>query len=199
MTLYYRLGPNLYVNVTNLCPCDCVFCIRGRMDGVGTAESLWLIREPTINELVEAYDQSLQQDNEPIDEIVFCGFGEPLERADVVCELAGYIKSRSYHPVRLNTNGLVKLMNPDFDIKKLSVFDLISISLNADTKEEYLRVTRPRFGIESFDAMLGFAGEMQNHTKVQFTIIETLDTWRQKNCRDIADKMGIPLKIRSLT
>ena len=56
MTLYYRLGANLYVNVTNLCSCDCVFCIRGGTDGVGSADSLWLEREPTIWELKESFD-----------------------------------------------------------------------------------------------------------------------------------------------
>ena len=198
MTLYYRLGSNLYVNVTNLCPCDCVFCIRGHMDGVGTAESLWLDNEPTIEELIEAFDKWMNQDNEPVSEIVFCGFGEPLERADIVCELAEYIKSKCSCPLRLNTNGLVKLINSDFDINRLSVFDLISVSLNADTKEEYLRVTRPRFGIESFDAMLSFAKDAFNYTKVQFTIVDTLDKERQKKCQSIADKMGIPLIIRSM-
>ena len=198
MTLYYRLGSNLYVNVTNLCSCDCVFCIRSRTNGVGTAESLWLPHEPTKGELKEAFDQIISQNKEPINEIVFCGFGEPLERANEVFGLASYIRSKSGYPIRLNTNGLVRLIDSDFDLKKLSVFDLVSISLNADTKEEYLRVTRPRFGIQSFDAMLCFAKDAKEHTKVQFTIVETLDKERQKKCRNIADKMGVPLIIRSM-
>ena len=198
MTLYYRLGSNLYVNVTNLCPCDCVFCIRGRAAGVGSAGSLWLAHEPAISELKDAFDLKMKQDREPVDEIVFCGFGEPLERAEVVCELTGHIKSKCSRPIRLNTNGLVGLIDPDFDIKKLSDFDLISVSLNADTKEEYLRVTRPRFGIGSFDAMLDFARAAKNYTKVQFTIVDTLEKERQKKCRIIADEMGVPLIIRSM-
>ena len=198
MTLYYRLGSNLYVNVTNLCPCDCAFCIRGHTDGVGSADSLWLEREPTLDELKHAFDFKIKHDNEPINEIVFCGFGEPLERAEVVCSLANYFKSALNHPIRLNTNGLVKLINPDFEISRLSVFDSISVSLNADTKEEYFRVTRPRFGIESFDYMLDFAKTALNYAKVQFTIVETLDKERQKNCRQIADSLGIPLVVRSM-
>ena len=198
MTLYYRLGANLYINVTNLCPCDCVFCIRGHTSSVGSAENLWLEREPTLDELKERFDQRLETDIEPINEIVFCGFGEPLERAEDVCELAGYVKSICKYPLRLNTNGLVKLINPEFDIQKLSVFDVISVSLNADTKEEYLRVTRPRFGIESFDVMLDFAKRTKHFTKVQLTIVETLDSERQKRCREIADKVGIPLIVRGM-
>ena len=198
MNLYYRLGFNLYVNVTNLCPCDCVFCIRGHSAGVGTAKSLWLEREPTSDELKEAFDQVIKPGGEPINEIVFCGFGEPLERAEVVCELAKYIKSKCNRPIRLNTNGLVQLINPGFDLKHLSVFDMVSVSLNAESAEEYLRVTRPRFGIESFEAMLSFARDVKSYSKVQFTIVETLHEESQKKCRNIADKMGIPLIIRSM-
>ena len=199
MTLYYRLGSNLYVNVTNLCPSDCEFCIRGHMDGVGSADSLWLSHEPNLEELMQAYDLWVEQDREPIDEIVFCGFGEPLMRAGLVCELAGWLRSKQSRPIRLNTNGLVKLINPDFDQAKLSVFNTISISLNADTKEEYLRVTRPSFGIGSFEVMLDFAKALKKITDVRFTILETLGTERQKKCRDLADSMGIPLIVRSFT
>ena len=198
MTLYYRLGANLYVNVTNLCSCDCVFCIRGHTVGVGSADNLWLEREPTVRELIEAFDQRIIRGSEPINEIVFCGFGEPLEKADIVVELARHIKSKCSHLIRLNTNGLVKLINPGFDTINLSVFDSISVSLNAASADEYVKVTRPRFGAESFEAMLSFAREMKSFAKVQFTIVETLSEEGQKKCRELADKMGIPLIIRSM-
>ena len=198
MTLYYRLGSNLYVNVTNLCSCDCVFCIRGHTDGVGSADSLWLQREPTLDELKEAFDLTIQ-DTEPIHEIVFCGFGEPLERADVVCSLAEYYGSAGNYLIRLNTNGLVKLINPDFDMSRLSLFDIVSVSLNADTKEEYLRVTRPRFGIESFDVMLEFAKTAKKFTNVRLTVVETLEEERQKKCRQLAESLGMSFVVRSMT
>ena len=198
MNLYYRLGANLYVNVTNMCHCDCTFCIRGRTESVGDAESLWLSREPSLLELKDGFVNRKPEHRDGIREIVFCGFGEPLERAELACDLADFIKSMSTSPLRLNTNGLVQLIEPGFDIRRLSVFDTISISLNADTKEEYLSVTRPAFGIESFDAMLGFAKAAKDLANVQFTIVETLEPSRHENCMKLASELGIPLIVRNL-
>ena len=196
MTLYYRLGSNLYVNVTNLCQCDCVFCVRGRSQGVGDAESLWLPHEPTLEELRQAF--GARQDLDEVNEIVFCGYGEPLERADLVVELSRHIRLGTKKPLRLNTNGLVGLINPGFDIGKLELFDTISVSLNAATKEDYMEVTRPAFGEKSFDEMLGFAKTMSGYTKVQFTIVETLPREQQEKCRMVAKGLNIPLIIRTL-
>ena len=196
MNLYYKLGSNLYVNITNLCSCDCLFCIRSTKNGVGSADNLWLEREPTLDELKEAF--AIQINQNEVNEIVFCGFGEPLERAEVAVNLARYIKQVVSIPVRLNTNGLVKLINPDFDICKLSIFDKISVSLNADTSKEYVNITRSRFGEESFDVMLDFAKSVHEFTKVQFTIVETLEHKRQKKCRQIAEGLNIPLYVRSI-
>lgn len=198
MNLFYRLGSNIYVNVTNLCHCNCEFCIRGRGDGVGDADTLWLPREPTLAELKDAFLRRMESDKEPVAEIVFCGYGEPLERAEVVCELAGFIKARTGLPLRLNTNGLVRLISPGFDIGRLSVFDTVSISLNADTEEEYLRVTRPSFGIAAFGEMLAFAAGAAAHAKTQFTVVETLDAKRQENAKALAAGLGVPLIVRSL-
>ena len=196
MTLYYRLGANLYVNVTNRCQCDCVFCVRGHTDSVGDAASLWLSHEPSYDELTKAFD--VRCDLDQVNEIVFCGFGEPLERAEIVVELAEHIKTKTQHRLRLNTNGLVRLICPAFDISRLAVFDAISVSLNAGTQEEYLRITRPGFGAQSFDAMLNFAVAMKQHASVRFTAVETLDIKQQEICHQISSRLGIPLEIRSL-
>ena len=196
MTLYYRLGSNLYVNITNLCQCDCVFCVRGRSRGVGDAESLWLAHEPTPDELKQAFD--LRQDLDDVNEIVFCGYGEPLERAEVVVDLARHIRLGTDKTLRLNTNGLVSLINPGFDKTKLDIFDTISVSLNAATKEGYMEVTRPVFGEQSFDSMLGFAKDMSRVARVQFTIVETLPDEQKEKCRTMAESMGIPLIVRNL-
>ena len=196
MTLYYRLGSNLYVNVTNLCQCDCVFCVRGRSQVVGDADSLWLPHEPSLEELKQGF--IARRDLDEVKEIVFCGYGEPLERAELVVDLAKHIRFCTKKPLRLNTNGLVGLINPGFDIRKLELFDTISVSLNAATKEDYVEVTRPVFGENSFDGMLGFAKTMNGYTKVQFTIVETLPKIQQKKCRIVAKGLNIPLIIRTL-
>ena len=55
MTILYRVHHGLYVNLTNRCSCACTFCVRGLSDSVGEAESLWLSREPTYEEVIAAF------------------------------------------------------------------------------------------------------------------------------------------------
>jgi len=232
MTIVYRLGSKLYLNITNDCSCSCVFCIRNNTDGVGDAASLWLEREPTLEEIKAALIASLSNRDDThdnaslphdtltmgtassgvsypshdIDEIVFCGYGEPMLRADVVIEVAQYIKDNfsSFYrkpapPVRINTNGLAFLMCPGFDVSRLSVVDTVSISLNADDAEEYQRLARPRYGVGAFDSLLDFAREASAYTSVVFSVVEgTLSAERMENCWRIAGEMGIPLRVRGM-
>ena len=55
MTILYEVGQNLYVNVTNKCPCACTFCIRNNGDGAYGSDSLWLDREPSLEEILSAF------------------------------------------------------------------------------------------------------------------------------------------------
>jgi len=194
MTIFYRLGAKLYVNITNKCPCACIFCIRELTSGVGDAESLWLKREPTINEIITAFDN--RKDLNEVDEVVFCGYGEPLERAEDVIKIIRHIKEKTNLPVRINTNGLVRLINPDFDITKLAAADSVSVSLNADDAEEYNRVTRPRFGSAAYGELLSFAQATKDFTSVTFSVMDVLGSERIENCRRIASEMEIPLRVR---
>ena len=194
MTIFYRLENKLYINITNACPCDCVFCIRNLTDTVGDANTLWLPHEPSLTEIKKAFDA--RQDLHEVNEIVFCGYGEPMTRADNVIEVTEYIKTKTSLPVRINTNGLVELLHPSLDIAKLSVIDSISVSLNADDALEYLRITRSSFGIESFDALLDFVKEAKNYTAVTLTVMENLGTERIDNCKRIASEFGATLRVR---
>jgi len=184
-----------------------VFCLRNNIDGVGDASSLWLEREPTIDEIKLALDTKVREllPNHP-EEIVFCGFGEPMIRADVVVSISEYIKEmysslygRPAPLVRLNTNGLAFLMHPGFDVRRLSCVDVVSISLNADDAKEFQRVARPRYGEAAFGSMLDFAKEARGYTSVVFSVVEgTLSPERQGNCQVLADSLGVPLRIRPM-
>jgi len=195
MTIFYRLGSKLYINITNSCPCACVFCIRNQTNSVGDAESLWLEREPSVKEIIQEFEKQHNWDG--IDEIVFCGYGEPMMRAGDVIDLSIYIKSKVNLPVRINTNGLVKLIDQSFELSKLKIIDSISVSLNADDADEYLRLVKPCFGICSYNAMLDFVTEAKEYTAVILTVLEDLAPNRINNCRNIASELGIPLRIRA--
>jgi len=195
MTIFYVLHDKLYANITNKCSCSCVFCLRQSGDSVGDADSLWLEREPGLTEIKAAFDAA---NLDGMTEIVFCGYGEPTERARDVIEISKYIRSKCKLPLRINTNGLVKLIDPGFDMRELAAVDSVSISLNAENAEEYLRITRPGFGEGSFEAMLDFAREAKNYTGACFTVVDVLEPSRIEKCRRIAEDAGVPLKVLHL-
>lgn len=103
MTILYRYGSTYYINMTNRCPCRCVFCVRNNTDHLGDAECLWLDGEPSVEDVMrELRSVDLSESRE----VVFCGYGEPTERFDDVKEVARRIKAEYGKPVRLDTNGL---------------------------------------------------------------------------------------------
>ncbi len=148
----YALGRNLYLNPTSRCTNDCTFCVRRRRLGLGD-ERLWLDREPGAGDLIAAVG-----DPAPYDEVVFCGFGEPLLRAEVVAETARWLKGRGAR-VRVNTNGTAHLARGQTAAGLLETLrglvDEFSVSLNAADAGTYAGICRPVFG-GAFDAVLDF-------------------------------------------
>ena len=108
MSILYRYGSTYYINMTNRCPCRCTFCVRNSTPRLGDADSLWLEREPTVDEVMDALRAV---DLSGSREVVFCGYGEPTERFDDVKECARRIHDEFGKPVRLDTNGLGNLIN----------------------------------------------------------------------------------------
>ena len=193
MTIFYTLGDALYVNITNKCSCACVFCVRNSRDSVGGSSSLWLPHEPSFSEIKAAFDEA---DLHIKKEIVFCGYGEPLERPAEVFMLCDYMKSKTSLPVRINTNGLARLISPGFDMEQLKKVNKVSISLNAHNAHEYHRLVNSRFGHAAFDAMLDFAKDAKAYTQVNFTIVDYSGGPDVHECKILADKLDIPLRIR---
>lgn len=77
MTILYELGANLYVNITNRCPCRCTFCIRQKSDGVGSGANLWLEHEPDFDEVIQAFEQ---KELSRYQAVVFCGYCETARK-----------------------------------------------------------------------------------------------------------------------
>ncbi len=197
-TFAYEVGEGLYVNLTNRCPCSCVFCIRTKGASAYGSESLWLDHEPTADEAFAAIEQKLNGHKE----IVFCGFGEPTERLETLLEVARRL--RATHPdvpIRVNTNGLSDLIHgkPTAALFE-GLADMLSISLNAATPEEYLAICRPTFGLPAHAAMLAFAKEAKKYVKhVVFSIVRTPDLTPEKEsaCLRVAESVGVPLRVRT--
>ncbi len=195
MTVFYKFEGKMYINITNGCPCKCTFCIRDNADSITDNDSLWLEHEPSFEEITSAFDSF---DKEGITDAVFCGYGEPTVRAEMLIKTAEYIKSKSSMNIRLNTNGLVRLIHPDFDINKFKgLIDSVSVSLNAPDAEKYTEVTRPAFGGKAYGAMLEFAEDMKEIcSKVMFTVVDVITPEEIERCREISEKMGVIFRVR---
>ena len=196
MTITYPVHNGIYVNMTNRCPCACTFCLRQNEESVYGSDSLWLEREPTVKEVCDSIDA---WDLNKYNEVVFCGYGEPTERLDDLIEVAKYIKSKSDIKIRINTNGLADLIWNEPTAPKLQgLIDAVSISLNATNKEEYLKIVRPKFGIESYEAMLKFTKECTKYVSlVVMTVVDIVTSKEEQEiCRKICESVGATLRIR---
>ena len=198
MTITYKVKNGVYVNMTNRCPCACTFCLRQNAPGVYGSDPLWLDREPTVEEV----EQSLSKwDLNAMDEVVFCGYGEPTERLKDLLEVAAWLKKHYTVKTRINTNGLADLIWGEPTESWLAgKIDAISVSLNAVDKEEFLRLTRSKFGIGSFDAMLHFTKEAAKYVpNVMMTVVDQVTSpEEQEAARKICDSLGVRLRVRPL-
>ena len=198
MTITYQVKDSIYVNLTNRCPCACTFCLRNKGPGVYGSGSLWLEREPTLEEVVASLDGC---DLKRFREVVFCGYGEPTERLDVLLAAAEHLKSRDPSlRVRVNTNGLSDLVNgkPTAALFAGKV-DCLSISLNTDDPAEYLAMCRPKFGEAAYPALLNFAREAAACVpEVVMTVVgePVTSLEKQQRCRAIAESLGARLRVR---
>lgn len=196
MVILYEVYDNLYVNLTNKCPCACTFCLRQTRDEMNHSGSLWLEREPGVEEVKAEFDKF---DMQKYKEVVFCGFGEPTERLEDLLEIAAFVKDKFNKPIRINTNGLSDLIwQKDTAPMYKGLVDTVSISLNTPNKERYYELTRSKFGIDSFDAMLNFAGNVSKYVPhvVLSTVATTLTEEEEKQCAQICEKLGVAYRIR---
>lgn len=195
MTIFYPIGDSLYVNLTNKCPCRCVFCVREEHETVGNNNSLWLDHDPSMEEIKADLERFNLADYK---EVVFCGFGEPMMRMDDLIETAKYIKSKKDIKTRINTNGLGDLIHEKNTAECIKdCIDSVSISLNAPDKESYCRVTRPKFGEKSFDAMLKFAEECRDcGINIAFSVVDEITPEEIEKSRELAESLGVKLRVR---
>ena len=195
MTILYDVGGKLYINLTNKCPCNCTFCIRHNGDGAYGSDSLWLEHEPSLDEVKEAFSKV---DMSKYQEVVFCGYGEPMERVNEVIAVGEFVKANYGDvTVRLNTNGLGDKIHGVPTAKLLQgAVDIVSISLNSYCKEKYNEVTRPKWD-DAFDAMLSFAADCKSYLpQVVFTVVDVIPPEDISRAKALAMSIGIPLRVR---
>lgn len=196
--ILYTFEDQIYLNLTNQCPCRCTFCIRQNSDTVGDAETLWHKTQPTIEEILSAID-SFDFGNH--NSVVICGYGEPTSELGILTTVCKHIKEKFGFKIRLNTNGLSDLINGRDTAKEICEnIDSISISLNAPNAEKYNEIARPKFGLPSFDALIKFAENCKKYlTDMRFSVVDVISKEDIAACQKLADSMGIPLRVREYT
>lgn len=189
----YILGNKIYINLTNRCSNSCDFCIRrDHKDMDGTV--LWIDEEPTVEDVIEQLPQNLDDyDNE----IVFCGYGEPTYNLETLDEVASYLHCID-KTTRINTNGQANLIHNE-DVTDLIVTscDVINVSLNESTAAKYQQHCRSKYGEKAYEAMLEFAKLCkQRGGNVVFSVVDSIGAKDVAECQKLADKLGIPLRVR---
>lgn len=193
-TVSYQIRNSLYLNLTQRCTANCVFCTR-LTKPIVQGYNLALDREPTAQEVWDAID-----DVKKYEEIVFCGYGEPTLRLDVIKEVAKKIKDAGGR-VRVNTNGHGNVINKRNILPELKgLVDEISISLNADNSEAYDEVAQPlpSFRGMIYDEIKTFIAEAKKYIPVvQATIVTHQEDVDEAKCEDIVKKeFGVHYRAR---
>ena len=200
MTISYEYEGALYVNLTNRCDCACVFCLRHNgHKGSIYADDLWLDHEPTREEALANLEG---RDLSSYRELVFCGFGEPMFRTDDILWLVDRLKEKGVQlpPVRINTNGHANLiLGRDVTPELKGRIDVLSISLNGSTAEEYCAVTQPQDGVRAWEAMLDFTRRAANYVPhVAMTVVDKDKSPQEiDRCRALAEELGAHLRVRA--
>lgn len=165
--IVYPIRRSLYINLTNRCTDNCVFCVRNTTEYV-MGYSLRLDREPTAQEIIEAVG-----DPTAYEEIVFCGYGEPTLRLDCIIEVARALKKKGAR-IRLTTNGHGNLIHNRSIVGDLvGLIDRVSVSLNAPSAEVYSKVCRPSFGLRAFGEIKKFIIECRERLpEVEVTCVD---------------------------
>lgn len=187
----YPIRDSLYLNITNRCSIFCTFC--GKFSSYTVkGHNLKLRQEPDFNEIIksaEAFDLSKYS------EIVFCGYGEPTVRLDILKEVGKYFKDKGFK-IRINTDGVANLYHKRNIVPELDFVDVYSVSLNAQDSETYQKIIKSSYKDDAFPAILEFLKlAKESGATVIATVVATPEV-DVDACKAIADGLGIEFRSR---
>ena len=197
-TLVYLLDDKIYINLTNRCTNDCIFCLRNDKSDV-CGQKLWLDDEnSTALDVIEQFEKIYS--NSSSDEVIFCGYGEPMLKFDVLKEAAKYIKDK--YPsikIRVNTNGHANFVYKRNVVPELKgIIDEFSVSLNGENEEEYNEYSQPKFS-DAYNEMKNFIKSCSDENiSVVASVVEGYKGkhLNLKNCEKIASELGAKFRVR---
>ena len=195
----YYLGNSMYINVTNLCTNECVFCIKSATDSVGGVNLVLKEEDFSHKDIIREIKETFIDNTK---EIVFCGYGEPLIKLDIVKNVAKFIKQN--YPdvqVRVNSNGHGNLIHKRNIVPELiGLIDKISISLNAENSELYQELSKSSYDAETvYQAVKDFISEcVKNGIDTTATIVTGYGDYKidVEKCKKITEELGAKFRIR---
>ncbi len=193
--IVYDYCDGLYINLTNRCPCRCEFCIKNYTDGLGSADSLMLTKEPSVDEVMaELHKWNMDE----YSEVVFCGYGEPTERLPELLEIAREVKEEYGKSIRINTIGLADVIwNEETTPKLAGLVDSINVSMNEADAEKFNKLCHPIYGEESYDAMLKYIADVKQYVPhVSTSVVGCISEESIEACRAKAEKLGVSFRVR---
>jgi TatD DNase family protein len=189
-TIAYKIRNSLYLNITLRCDADCWFCDR-KGEAIVKGHNLKIKNEPTAAEVIEAIG-----DPKKYEEVVFCGFGEPTIRLDLIREVGKWVRENG-GKVRLNTDGHGNVINHRNIVPELiGVVDSVSISLNSTDPTQYGEMMRID-GEKYFTAMINYAKEAVNLIgDVTMTIVDLTGADEVKARKFVESEIGAKFRNR---
>ena len=190
-TIAYMIRDSLYLNITNRCSNRCTFCPKFEEFTVKGHE-LKLSHEPNAAEVMAAVDATAAG----FKEVVFCGYGEPLIRLDLVKEVAAQLKRRGLR-VRINTDGQANLVHGRNVLPELSgLVDALSVSLNASDPDTYQKLCNTPYGPAGFQAVCDFLREAPKYIPEVTASAVTVPGLEVEKVRELARKLGVLFRER---
>ncbi|MBI5682178.1 MAG: YchF/TatD family DNA exonuclease [Deltaproteobacteria bacterium] len=189
--IVYPIRNSLYLNITNRCTNYCTFCAKFD-DYTVKGHNLKLEKEPTSQEILNAVGPNPTK----YDEVVFCGFGEPLIRLDVVKEVGMLLKKMGCR-IRIDTDGMANLVHGKNCLPELMFVDVISVSMNAADSETYQKLVKTPFGEKAFPAILWFLKEAKRYIPRVVATVVAVPGLDIEACRQLAeDEIGVGFRVR---
>lgn len=193
--LVYELDKKIYINLTNRCTNECIFCLRQDKDDV-CGQELWLDSEDFTSEDVIEQLKKFNLSSE----VIFCGYGEPMLKFEVLRQVAKYIKETySEIKIRVNTNGHANFIYKKNVVPELvGLVDEFSVSLNASNSEEYDELSQPKFE-NAYEEVKKFI-KCSADAGIE-TVASIVDGYKGRRldvekCREIAESLGAKLRVR---
>mmetsp|Transcript_15879 Transcript_15879/g.23913 ORF Transcript_15879/g.23913 Transcript_15879/m.23913 type:complete len:218 (+) Transcript_15879:71-724(+) len=188
--LTYWLRGNLYVSVTNRVNSLSPVVLRGPSFTMPSESGFCKLSyendtdfEPTSDMIFDAVDQAFEAGKIAVssmdsEQVTFAGYGEPLLRAEVICDAATMIKDKRHGvPLRIKTNGLVSSSDASDLALRLrdSGIDKMCISLNSDNPKQHQEIMKPTTDAKFGDVCSFVIACVEAGLEVECTAVERPD------------------------